>query len=150
MHVWCLYVCVWFKIAWSWMYDGFVLFDQKWSLLLCNRERLMFTSLTSLNDGCFIWIHDIWALGLVDTEHELSIWYDWQWTVTEGGIYYFARFKSLEGLGTPPELGQKLALTVEYGAVVAIVHLHQLYQASGCTCPCFHSTSTSHSLVFDF
>jgi hypothetical protein len=86
----------------------------------------------------------------VDTEHELSIWYDWQWTVTEGGIYYFARFKSLEGLGTPPELGQKLALTVEYGAVVAIVHLHQLYQASGCTCPCFHSTSTSHSLVFDF
>ncbi len=50
--------------------------------------------------------------------------------MTEGGVDYFARFKSLEGLGTCPELGQKLALTVEYGAVVAIVCHHQLYQAS--------------------
>ncbi len=62
----------------------------------------------------------------MDTEHELLIWYDWKWTVTEGGVYYFARFKSLEGLRTCPELGQKLALTVEYGAVVAIVRHHQL------------------------
>jgi hypothetical protein len=36
------------------------------------------------------------------------------WIAHEAGVYYFACFKSLEGLGSHCELGQKLAVAVEW------------------------------------